>query len=188
MLDEPFSGVDPIAVFDVQQIIKNLGDAGLAILIVFVVASRFIAHTIAVQLSRRNVRTDMVVLGRRVAYVLVIGVGILFALGLATETANVTLVGILLATVVAALGLQQLLQDYVSGYYVLIERHFRIGDRIGFDGKIGTVDDVRLRVTLLHTDDGHLIVVPNSELFTKSVTVFTKKAAEAPATTPAPPG
>ena len=33
MLDEPFSGVDPIAVFDVQQIISNLRDAGLAILI-----------------------------------------------------------------------------------------------------------------------------------------------------------
>src|SRR6202161_4526256 len=29
MLDEPFSGVDPIAVYDVQQIIKNLGDSGL---------------------------------------------------------------------------------------------------------------------------------------------------------------
>ncbi len=33
MLDEPFSGVDPIAVYDVQQIIKNLGNSGLAILI-----------------------------------------------------------------------------------------------------------------------------------------------------------
>ena len=33
MLDEPFSGVDPIAVYDVQQIISNLRDAGLAILI-----------------------------------------------------------------------------------------------------------------------------------------------------------
>ncbi|MEA3207128.1 MAG: lipopolysaccharide export system ATP-binding protein [Chthoniobacter sp.] len=33
MLDEPFSGVDPIAVYDVQQIIANLRDAGLAILI-----------------------------------------------------------------------------------------------------------------------------------------------------------
>jgi len=33
MLDEPFSGVDPIAVYDVQQIIANLRDTGLAILI-----------------------------------------------------------------------------------------------------------------------------------------------------------
>lgn len=33
MLDEPFSGVDPIAVYDVQQIIINLRAAGLAVLI-----------------------------------------------------------------------------------------------------------------------------------------------------------
>jgi lipopolysaccharide export system ATP-binding protein len=33
MLDEPFSGVDPIAVYDVQQIVTNLRDAGLGILI-----------------------------------------------------------------------------------------------------------------------------------------------------------
>jgi len=133
----------------------------------------------------------MVVLGRRVAYVLVIGVGILGAISLATQTANVTLVGILLATVVAALGVQQLLQDYVSGYYVLLERHIRIGDRIGFDDITGTVSEIRLRVTLLRTDQGHLAVIPNSELFTKPVTIFTKKIEEPPPppveTTPAPP-
>ncbi|MFV0415703.1 MAG: LPS export ABC transporter ATP-binding protein [Chthoniobacterales bacterium] len=33
MLDEPFSGVDPIAVYDVQQIVQNLREQGLAILI-----------------------------------------------------------------------------------------------------------------------------------------------------------
>jgi lipopolysaccharide export system ATP-binding protein len=33
MLDEPFSGVDPIAVYDVQQIIVNLRKSGLAIMI-----------------------------------------------------------------------------------------------------------------------------------------------------------
>jgi lipopolysaccharide export system ATP-binding protein len=33
MLDEPFSGVDPIAVSEIQQIVQNLRDSGLAILI-----------------------------------------------------------------------------------------------------------------------------------------------------------
>ena len=158
--------------------------AGLVVLIVFAVASRFIAHFIASQLHRHNVRTDMVVLGRRVAYVVVIGIGILGAIGLATQTANVTLVGILLATVVAALGVQQLLQDYVSGYYVLLERHIRIGDRIAFDETTGTVSEIRLRVTLLRTDEGHLAVIPNSELFTKPVTIFTKVVEQPP---PPPP-
>ena len=33
LLDEPFSGVDPIVVHDIQEIIKRLRDAGLGILI-----------------------------------------------------------------------------------------------------------------------------------------------------------
>ncbi len=33
LLDEPFSGIDPIAVFDAQQIIKELRDRGLGILL-----------------------------------------------------------------------------------------------------------------------------------------------------------
>ena len=33
MLDEPFSGVDPIAVYDVQKIIAQLRDRGMGILI-----------------------------------------------------------------------------------------------------------------------------------------------------------
>jgi small conductance mechanosensitive channel len=161
--------------------------AGLFVLIVFVVASRFIAQLIGAQLHSRNVRSDLVVLSRRVVYVVVIGFGILGAFDLAFQTANVTLVGILIATVVAALGVQELLQDYVSGYYVLLERHIRVGDRIGFDDKVGTVGEVKLRVTLLRSDKGDLIVVPNSELFSKAVTVFTKESAEAHAAKPEVP-
>ena len=110
-------------------------------------------------------------LGRRVATAAVIVFGILAALGFAVENANVPLFGLLLATIVAALGVQDLLRDYVSGYYILLERHVRVGDHITFDGQSGTVTDVRLRVTLLKADDGDVIVVPNSELFTKPVTI-----------------
>ena len=117
----------------------------------------------------------MVVLGRRVVYVFVISIGVVAALGFAVQSANVTLVGILLATVIAALGVQDLLKDYVSGYYVLLEHHIRVGDRIEFDGHTGTISDVKLRVSLLRTDEGNLLVVPNSELFTKPVTIYSRK-------------
>lgn len=147
---------------------------GLLVFIVFLVASRVVAHLIGEQLRHRAVRTDMVVLGRRVAYVVVIGVGITVAFSLALRTANVTLVGILIATVVAALGVQDLLRDYVSGYYVLWERHIRVGDRIELDGHTGEVVEVKLRVTLVRAERGDLLVVPNSELFTKPVLVLNR--------------
>jgi small conductance mechanosensitive channel len=83
---------------------------------------------------------------------------------------------------------QDLLKDYVSGYYVLFERHIRVGDRITLEGAgSGVVTDVKLRVTLLQSDAGDLVVVPNSELFNKPVTVHVQAAQRAAETKPEPP-
>ncbi|HET9782407.1 MAG TPA: mechanosensitive ion channel domain-containing protein [Candidatus Dormibacteraeota bacterium] len=151
--------------------------AGLVVFVLFILAARFIAHFAGQQLQKRQVRGDMVVLGRRVVTALVIILGVFAALGIAAQTANVTLFGLLLATIVAALGVQDLLRDYVSGYYVLLEHHIRVGDHIEFDGHAGVITDVRLRVTMLKSEEGDVIVVPNSELFTKSVTIKSARPA-----------
>ena len=121
---------------------------GLAVLVGFIFVARFVAHLVGEQLRRRQVRSDMVVLGRRAA------------------TAIVILLGLF-----AALGVQDLLRDYVSGYYVLLEHHVRVGERISFDGSTGVITEIRLRVTLLKSEEGDVIVVPNSELFTKPVRI-----------------
>jgi len=156
---------------------------GIVVLLAFIVAARLIAHLAGQQLLKRHVRGDMVVLGRRVVTALVIVIGVFAALGFAVENANVPIFGLLLATVVAALGVQDLLRDYVSGYYVLLERHIRVGDRVSFDGDEGLITDVRLRVTLLRNEQGDVVVVPNSELFTKSVTIRARgEATTAPPT------
>src|ERR1051326_2303949 len=133
------------------------------VIVIFLVVTAVVARLgwVFVGEKVRKPRGELVVITRRVVYAAVIAIGVFFALGWAAQNANVTLFGLLLATVVAALGLQQLLQDYVSGYYVLLERHIRIGDRIGFDDITGTVSEIRLRVTLLRTDQGHLAVIPN---------------------------
>ena len=76
----------------------------------------------------------------------------------------------------------------MSGYYVLLERHFRVGDRISLEGVgSGTVSEVKLRVTLLKTDAGDLVVVPNSELFSKAVVVHGHGADRTQDATPTPP-
>lgn len=144
---------------------------GLVVFILFLFLARLVAHLTAQQLRTHQVRADMVVLGRRVVTAGVILLGLFAAIGFAVQSANVTLFGLLLATIVAALGVQDLLKDYVSGYYLLFEHHIRVGDHIDFDGHSGTVIEVRLRVTMLRGEDDELIVVPNSELFTKAVRV-----------------
>jgi len=158
------------------------------VFLVFAIGSRVVSTTVVAALRRRNVRADMVQVGGRVVAIFVIGLGIFFAVGFAFQSQNLTLAGILLATIIASFGVQDLLKDYVSGYYVLLERHMRVGDRITLEGAgSGTVTDVRLRVTLLKTDAGDLVVVPNSELFNKAVTVHVKAVERAAETKPKPP-
>jgi small conductance mechanosensitive channel len=156
---------------------------GLIVFLVFVAGSRFVSNRVVGALRRRNMRSDMVQIGGRVVTVLLIGLGIWFAIGFAFQSQNFTLAGILLATIVASFGVQDLLKDYVSGYYVLLERHIRVGDPISMEGVgKGTVTEIKLRVTLLKADSGDLVVVPNSELFNKAVTVHVtavERAAEA---------
>jgi small-conductance mechanosensitive channel len=144
---------------------------GVLVLLVFVIGSRVIARFAAAQLRARQVRSEVVVIARRAVYVIVLAIGIFAAFGFALQNQNIGLLGILLATLVAALGVQDLLKDYVSGYYVLLERHIRVGDHIRVDDLSGVVSDVRLRVTLLKSDSGDLVVIPNSELFGKPVTI-----------------
>lgn len=156
---------------------------GVFVLLVFVIGSRVVARFAAEQLRKRQVRSEVVVIARRAVYVLVLAIGIFAAFGFALQNQNIGLLGLLLATVVAALGVQDLLKDYVSGYYVLLERHIRVGDHIRVDDLSGIVSEVRLRVTLLTSDSGDLVVIPNSELFGKPVTIRSR----ANGTKPEPP-
>jgi small-conductance mechanosensitive channel len=148
------------------------------VFIAFVIASRPISRVVAEQLRTRHVRADMIVLVRRVVTIVVILIGLIAALGFALESANVVLFGLVLATIVTALGVQDVLKDYVSGYYVLLERHIRVGDHVSMDTFRGTVTDVRLRVTLLRSEAGDLIIVPNSQLFTTAVTIHNRTPEE----------
>src|SRR6266567_3176970 len=109
----------------------NLEYVGIALIVflVFVVGSRVVSTTVVAALRRRNVRADMVQVGGRVVTFFLVGLGLSFAIGFAFQSQNLTLAGILLATIVASFGVQDLLKDYVSGYYILLERHIRVGDR-----------------------------------------------------------
>jgi len=145
--------------------------AGVVAFVLFWVAARTLRDLVGRWLVRHHVEADAVVLGRRAVYVTLLLVGALVALSFAFQSGNVTIAGVVVATVVASLGVQDVLKNYVSGYYVLLERHLHVGDAVEFDRVSGVIEDIRLRVTLLRAPDGSLVVVPNTQLFNSVVAV-----------------
>jgi small-conductance mechanosensitive channel len=77
-------------------------------------------------------------------------------------------------TLVTALGIGSLalglaakdtLANMVSGFTLMIDRPFRIGDRIQMSaGQVGDVADIGLRSTKIKTLDNTFLIIPNSEL------------------------
>lgn len=74
------------------------------------------------------------------------------------------------ATVVSAaigFGSQNIIGDFLTGFFIISERHYGVGDVVTFDdtsGQItGTVVKLTLRSTQIRTAAGELVTVPNSK-------------------------
>jgi len=68
---------------------------------------------------------------------------------------------------------RDILQNFLAGILILLTEPFEINDQIIFKDFEGTVEHIQTRATTIRTYDGRRVVIPNSELFTNSVTVNT---------------
>ncbi|MFT8246128.1 mechanosensitive ion channel family protein [Roseomonas sp. BN140053] len=68
---------------------------------------------------------------------------------------------------------RDILQNFLAGILILLTEPFRIGDQIRVNDTEGTVEEIETRATAIRTYDGRRVVIPNSTLFTGTVTVNT---------------
>ncbi len=68
------------------------------------------------------------------------------------------------AALTAGLALQDCLSNMVSGLVILINKPFVAGDILEFEGMKGTVENIKIFSTAIHTLDNKLVTIPNSRL------------------------
>ncbi len=113
--------------------------------------------------------------GARDAILTIIGyVGFIFAVLFSLSIAGIEFKN--LAVIAGALsvgigfGLQNIVNNFVSGLILLFERPIRSGDWIEVGDTRGYVKSINIRSTLLQTFDRAEVIVPNSELISDQVT------------------
>lgn len=78
-----------------------------------------------------------------------------------------------IGSVAIGFAFRDVLQNWVAGFLILIRRPFHRGDQIRIGDIEGTVQAVETRATLVKTYNGRLVIIPNTDIYTRSVTVNT---------------
>ena len=69
-------------------------------------------------------------------------------------------------------GAQSLVKDFLSGFFILFEDQFAVGDVVEINGKSGAVERMTLRIVQLRSLDGTVHTIPNGEI--KAVSNLTR--------------
>ena len=76
-------------------------------------------------------------------------------------------------TVGVGFGLQNIINNFVSGSILLFERPVKVGDMIDVSGTVGEVRRIGIRATVVRTPDGSEVIIPNGTLISSQVTNWT---------------
>lgn len=165
-----------------QQIMASLASVGLTICLVVVLAWVALGvYTTAIdnvfKVINANIKPDAALrMGQRattlsqilrsvgkVVILFMAGLIILSKLGVnvAPILASAGIVGL-----AVGFGAQSLVKDVISGFFILAEDQYGVGDVIELSGQSGVVEKMNLRITQIRTQAGQLITIPNGGITT----------------------
>lgn len=84
------------------------------------------------------------------------------------STVNINVAGLLAGAGIAGLaigfGAQSLVKDIITGFFIIFEDQFAVGDTVMINQSNGTVQEIGLRTTKIKTYTGELHIIPNGNI------------------------
>ena len=143
---------------------------GLLVLLLTYIAAR-LARAFGQRLGN-NARLDpqLVLLVGRLVYLAVVVIGfVTFLMVVEPSWVPPLLGGVGLLGLAFGLAFQDVLKNFLSGVFLLLERPFHLGDEITVASFSGTVETILLRVTVLRTAEGLKVLLPNQQVYNSAI-------------------
>jgi len=168
-------------IMDIQAYLNTVGNwvltSGVTIVFISVLAvialkgARIVSRRMVVMVSANKTDPEVLkrseTLGSVIRYVLTVVILVVAAMMVLKEF------GIDIGPVIAAAGVvglavgfgaQNLVQDVISGFFILLEDQIRVGDVVDVAGKTGVVEKVNLRMTILRDLQGSVHFIRNGHI------------------------
>ena len=155
----------------------NLFGMIVAGIVLFIIAhlivgsvSRFVANYVEhheiknpKNMNQRRVKTITNILGNLAKYgVYLIALMIFFDLCRINTSTILATAGI--GSIAIAMGAQVMIRDLITGFFIIFDDQYRVGEYVELAGESGYVEALNIRTTVLKDFDGSRHIIPNSEI------------------------
>ncbi|MDR1669102.1 MAG: mechanosensitive ion channel family protein [Oscillospiraceae bacterium] len=114
----------------------------------------------------RNLRADTV--AKLLGSVVSVIVWFLAAIQILTVGFGMDVTSIIAAAgvlgVAVGFGAQTMVKDVITGFFILFENQFSVGEQVTVDAFNGTVEELGLRSTKIRGENGDLLIIPNGSI------------------------
>lgn len=160
--------------FNYGHVKFNILDVMIAILVLVVIyfILKFLYSTVSKRLPKedKDKFTSIYSYFKWLVYVVAI-LGILNSVGVNLNALFAASAALLIGI---GLALQTFFQDIISGVFILIDQSVHVGDIIELEGKVGRVEEIKLRTTRAVTIDNKVLIIPNHLYLTNSLYNWTQ--------------
>ncbi len=142
---------------------------GLLVVALFYILARGVRYLTGKSLKKARASEHAAQLTARLSFIGVMAVGILVGLGVMGINAGALVASLGLVSVGIGFALKDVVENFIAGIILIFQKPFVVGDVVRFGDVEGTVEDVRVRDTMIRTYDGRQVFVPNASIFTRAV-------------------
>jgi small-conductance mechanosensitive channel len=146
-------------------LIAKIGGSLLGTAVIAKISSRLLAKLFERTEFPENIERGMVQITRYVIYFL----GLMAIVSILGIDLSAVIMGIGAMSIAISFATKDIIQNLISGIILYADRPFRLRDRIHVKNYEGVVIRIGIRSTILRTDDGDVITIPNSMLVTSPV-------------------
>ena len=117
----------------------------------------------AVALEEKRLHTLSKLFKSIVSYVLYF-IGIITCLDMIGFSVTTIIAGAGVVSLAVAFGAQSIVQDLMSGIFIVLEDQYAVGEYVQIDTVQGQVKEIGMKTTKVQTVDGHLMIIANGSI------------------------
>jgi MscS family membrane protein len=165
-------------ILDLSKTITQISDTAIGVLstLAIVVFVYRLIELLVYELDRFAQREDnmldstFVQMIRLITRVVVIVIGAIYLLrALSGKPLSALLAGLGIGGLALALAAQDTLKNFFGSIMIMLDKPFRVGQRVLVENYDGVVEDIGFRSTRVRTLTGHLVTVPNEKMATNAI-------------------